>query len=307
VWEILLLLLTKKLGYNIIILSLLTSVNVKSTAVNARVAARRCLEMRKTVDILGIPVDAVTMKEAVKIVGRFISEGGTHVIYTPNAEIIMQAQRDPELKEILKKADMLTADGAGVVLASRILRTELPEKVSGIDLVQEIFRAYAKKGLRCFLFGAKPGVAEEAAVNIIKDHPGIVIAGCRNGYFSDEENDGIIAEINRSSPDILLVALGAPKQEKWIYGNLDKLDVKLCIGVGGTLDVLSGRVPKTPEFLRRNGLEWLYRLCREPRRAKRMLDLPRFMLRVFRTRLTGRGKLTAGRKAVVRRRRNRSK
>jgi N-acetylglucosaminyldiphosphoundecaprenol N-acetyl-beta-D-mannosaminyltransferase len=251
--------------------------------------------MRKTVDILGIPVDAVTMDEAVERVGRFLGEGGSHAIFTPNAEIIMQARRDPGLNEILQKADMLTADGAGVVLASRILKNELPEKVSGIDLVQNIFRTYAREGLRVFLFGARPGVAEEAAVNIIKDNPGIVIAGCRNGYFSDEENDEIIAEINRSSPDILLVALGAPKQEKWISANLDKLDVKVCIGVGGTIDVLSGRVRKAPEFLRKNGLEWLYRLCRDPRRAKRMLDLPRFMLRVIRTRLAGSRKLTDGR------------
>ena len=243
--------------------------------------------MRKTVDVLGIPVDAVTMAEAVEKVGRFIEEGGKHVIFTPNAEIIMQAQRDPELKDILKNADMLTADGAGVVLASGMLGNRLPEKVSGVDLVQEIFRTIASKGLRCFLFGARPGVAEEAAVNIIKDNPGIVVAGCRNGYFSDEECDEIIAEINKSAPDILLVALGAPKQEKWISKHLDKLDVKVCIGVGGTLDVLSGKVRLAPEFFRKSGLEWFYRLCREPRRAKRMLDLPRFMLRVIQARLTG--------------------
>jgi N-acetylglucosaminyldiphosphoundecaprenol N-acetyl-beta-D-mannosaminyltransferase len=227
------------------------------------------------------------MAEAVEKVGRFIEEGGKHVIFTPNAEIIMQAQRDPELKDILKNADMLTADGAGVVLASGMLGNRLPEKVSGVDLVQEIFRTFASKGLRCFLFGARPGVAEEAAVNIIKDNPGIVVAGCRNGYFSDEECDEIIAEINKSAPDILLVALGAPKQEKWISKHLDKLDVKVCIGVGGTLDVLSGKVRLAPEFFRKSGLEWFYRLCREPRRAKRMLDLPRFMLRVIQARLTG--------------------
>ena len=126
--------------------------------------------MRKTVDVLGIPVDALTMKEAVEKVGRFIEEGGTHAIYTPNAEIIMQAQRDLELKEILMNADMLTADGAGVVLASRILGRELPEKVSGVDLVQEIFRAYAGNG-KGLSFRRKTGVAEEAAVNIIKDNP----------------------------------------------------------------------------------------------------------------------------------------
>jgi len=295
--ETILLILTKKPGYNIIVLAAGNKVDTKFINADASVAARRCHQMRKTVDVLGIPVDAVTMKEAVEIVGRFIEEGGTHAIYTPNAEIIMQAQRDPELKEILKRADMLTADGAGVVLASRMLGNELPEKVSGVDLVQEVFRAYSKNGLRCFLFGAKPGVAEEAAVNIIKDHPGIVIAGCRNGYFSDEENDEIIDEINRTSPDILLVALGAPKQEKWICSNLERLNAKVCIGVGGTLDILSGRVQLAPEFFRKNGLEWLYRLCQQPRRAKRMLDLPRFILRVWRVKLNaGKTSLSKGKR-----------
>lgn len=243
--------------------------------------------MRRTVDILGLPVDAVTMKEAVEKVGEFLKESRPHAIYTPNAEIMMAAQRDPELMEILKKADMLTADGAGVVLASRILGRPVPEKVSGIDLVKEIFRAYSSSGMRCFLFGAKPGIAQEAAVNLVRDYPGIVIAGCRNGYFTEEENEAILAEINESSPDLLLVALGAPKQEKWIYSHLDKLNVKVCIGVGGTLDVLSGKATLAPEFFRKNGLEWFYRLCREPRRAKRMLDLPKFMLRVFRVKLAG--------------------
>lgn len=242
--------------------------------------------MRKTVDILGVPVDAVTMKEAVEKVGEFLNGSRAHAIYTPNAEIMMAAQRDPELMEILRNADMLTADGAGVVMASRILGRSVPEKVSGIDLVKEIFRTYSSTGMRCFLFGAQPGIAQEAAVNLVKDYPGVVIAGCRHGYFKEEEDKDILNEINGSSPDLLLVALGAPKQEKWIHSHLDKLNVKVCIGVGGTLDVLSGKAKLAPEFFRKNGLEWLYRLCREPRRAKRMLDLPRFMMRVFREKLS---------------------
>ena len=137
--------------------------------------------MRKTVDILGIPVDSMTMREAVAKIGTFIEEGGMHSIYTPNAEIMMAAQRDPELKDILTKADMLTADGAGVVLASRLLGRSVPEKVSGVDLVGEVFMASAGKRLRCFLFGSKPGVAEEAAEKIMTSYPGIIIAGCRNG------------------------------------------------------------------------------------------------------------------------------
>ncbi len=244
--------------------------------------------MRKTVDILDIPVDALTMKQAVEKAGVFISEGGIHTIYTPNAEIMMAAQRDQELKAILKRADMLTADGAGVVLASKLLRRRVPEKVSGIDLVREVFKAYAANGLKCYLFGAKPGVAQEAADKIKMEYPGLVIVGYHDGYFTEADDEEIVNDINSSSPDILLVALGAPKQEQWISSHLDRLDARICIGVGGTIDILSGRVQLSPDFFRRHGLEWLHRLYKEPRRARRMLDLPRFMLRVLLARLSGR-------------------
>jgi N-acetylglucosaminyldiphosphoundecaprenol N-acetyl-beta-D-mannosaminyltransferase len=237
--------------------------------------------MRKTANILGIPVDCVTMDEAVERIGKFIEDGGVNAVYTPNAEIMMAALRDPVLGDILACADMLTADGAGVVLASKILGCRVPEKVSGVDLVANIFKAYANKGIRVFLFGSKPGVAEEAAENIAGDYPGIVVAGCRNGYFTADQEVEIINEINAANADILLVALGAPKQEYWISSHKDKLNSKVCIGVGGTLDVLSGRTRLAPDFFRRNGLEWLYRLICEPKRARRMLALPRFMFRVL--------------------------
>jgi N-acetylglucosaminyldiphosphoundecaprenol N-acetyl-beta-D-mannosaminyltransferase len=243
--------------------------------------------MRKTVDILGVPVDSITMSEAVAKIGTFIEEGGVHAIYTPNAEIMMAAQRDSELKDILTKADMLTADGAGVVLASKLLGRSVPEKVSGVDLVGEIFNTYKQKGLRCYLFGSKPGVAEAASEKITKDYPGVSIAGFRNGYFTDAQIDEIVDGINASNADVLLVALGAPKQEKWIFNNLRKLNVKVCIGVGGTLNILAGTAQLAPDFFRRNGLEWLYRLYKEPRRAIRMLDLPRFMLRVILAKIAG--------------------
>lgn len=244
--------------------------------------------MRKTVDILDIPVDAITMKEAIEKVGEFVKKGRSHAIYTPNAEIMMAAQRDYELKDILQKADMLIADGAGVVLASKLLGRRVPEKVSGIDLVREVFKAYAANGLSCYLFGAKPGVAQEAADRIKAEYPGLVIAGFRNGYFTEQDDEEIVTEINRTSPDILLIALGAPKQEKWIFSHLDRLNARVCIGVGGTIDILSGRIQLSPDFFRRHGLEWLHRLCREPKRAKRMADIPKFMLRVLYARITGR-------------------
>lgn len=240
--------------------------------------------MRNTVDIIGVSVDKVTMDEALEITRAFLLEDGVHAIYTPNSEIMMAAQRDPSLKKILNEADLLVADGAGVVMASRILKRFLPEKVSGIDLVKNIFKSPGKNPVNVFLFGSKPGVAEEAGKNIAKLYPNVRIAGYQNGYFIKEEENGIIEAINSSNADILLVALGAPKQEKWIHENKSKLKVRVCIGVGGTLDVFAGKAKLAPEFFRRNGLEWLYRLYREPRRFIRMLDLPRFILLTIWTR-----------------------
>jgi N-acetylglucosaminyldiphosphoundecaprenol N-acetyl-beta-D-mannosaminyltransferase len=244
--------------------------------------------MRKIVDVLGISVDSVTMQEAVEIVRGFLKSEKVHTIYTPNAEIMMSAQRDPELKNILLSADLIVADGYGVVLASRILGRSVPEKVSGFDLMKEIFREFAKNHTRYFLFGSKPGIADLAAENIVRDFPCAEIAGTRNGYFSEDDEEGIVKLINDSNPDVLLVALGAPKQEKWINKYKDRLNAKVCIGVGGTIDILSGKVELSPDFFRRNGLEWMYRLYKEPRRAKRMLDLPKFMIRVLLARLRGR-------------------
>lgn len=243
--------------------------------------------MRKTVDILDVPVDSLTMAEAVGLVGKFLGEDGVHAVYTPNAEIIMAAQRDPGLLDILKSADMVAADGAGVVLASRILKRGVPEKVSGVDLVRECFKAFSNENTGFFLFGGKSGVAEKAAENMKRDYPGITVSGCMNGYFTEEEEDGIIGTINSSGADILIVGLGAPKQEKWIAKNRVRLKVKVCMGVGGAIDIFAGTVALAPEIFRRNGLEWLFRLYKQPSRAKRMLDLPRFMVRVFGARLSG--------------------
>jgi N-acetylglucosaminyldiphosphoundecaprenol N-acetyl-beta-D-mannosaminyltransferase len=236
--------------------------------------------MRDTVDILDIPIDSVTMGEAVEKVKSFLNENRVHTIYTPNSEIMMAAQRDPYLKQILCEADLLIADGAGVVLASRILGAALPEKVAGFDLVMNIFASENQKPLRFFFFGGKPGIAEAARKNVLKQYDGIEIVGCRNGYFSPDEEPEIIDQINSSCADILLVALGAPKQEKWIYEHKEQLNVKVCIGVGGTFDVLAGKAKLAPQFFRKNGLEWLYRLYKEPWRFRRMPDLPRFMLLV---------------------------
>ncbi|MCX8131268.1 MAG: WecB/TagA/CpsF family glycosyltransferase [Clostridia bacterium] len=234
--------------------------------------------MRNTQNIMGIKIDSVTMHQAVDIVKSFISKNKLHTIYTPNAEIIMDAQKDLYLRNILNEADMLVADGAGVVLASKILARKVPEKVSGIDLTRNSFSIALDRKIRYFFFGGKPGVAEEAAERLKSQYPGIEVVGCRNGYFSKDEDPDIVNQINSSEADILLVALGAPKQEKWIYEHKDILNVKICIGVGGSLDIYAGKASLAPDFFRNNGLEWLYRLYKEPWRFKRMLKLPKFVI-----------------------------
>lgn len=242
-------------------------------------------DSRNTIGILGIPVDNINMGDAIAIVKRFLNEDSVHTIYTPNSEIMMAAQRDKYLKDILIQGDMLVADGAGVVLASKILGCKLPERVAGFDLVKNIFQISSETKLRFFLLGAKPGVTEEAAVNIINKYNGIEISGYHHGYFSDKDEVNIIEQINSSGAEILLVALGAPRQEKWIHENKNKLKVKICIGIGGTLDVFAGKTARAPEFFQKHNLEWLYRLYKEPRRFWRMFDIPKFLLLALHHRL----------------------
>lgn len=244
--------------------------------------------LRQTADVMGIPVDNVNMDEALKKALSLLSEDHFHMIFTPNAEIMMTAFKDSLLKEALSSADLLIPDGAGVVLASRILGKPLKEKVPGFDLVKNLLKQDKTK-IRFFLFGAKPGIAEKAAENILKDYTSAEVAGIRNGYFTEAQEADIVREINASGADILIVALGAPKQEKWIYKYRDVLKVKAAIGVGGTIDILSGKTELlAPEFFRRNGLEWLYRLYREPSRFRRMLALPKYILKAVWARIAGR-------------------
>jgi N-acetylglucosaminyldiphosphoundecaprenol N-acetyl-beta-D-mannosaminyltransferase len=237
--------------------------------------------MSKSISIAGIKIDNITMDQAVEKVYKFISTNENHAIYTPNAEIMMDGIKNKELKNILNSADMLVADGAGVVLASKILKRNLKEKVSGFDLVKALLISSKNRPIKFFLFGGKPGIAETASANIICDYPGAEIVGTRNGYFSEEDEPEIIEQINKSRADILLVCLGAPKQEEWIHKYKNQLTVKTSIGVGGTLDVLAGNVKLAPDFFRNHGLEWLYRLFKEPWRFKRMLRLPKFILFVI--------------------------
>ncbi len=237
--------------------------------------------MRDTIEILGVQIDRISAAYALKKAEQMARQPGVSVIFTPNPEIVMAAYRDPEFKEILNSADMCTPDGIGVVYAAKMLGTPVPERVAGFDLTCGLLESLRKTGEGVFLFGAKPGVAEIATDNLRETYPGINICGVQHGYFSDDENDDIVEKINSSGAKLLLVCLGAPKQEKWIAENRDKLtDVNLCMGVGGALDVFAGVAKRAPDIFIKLNLEWFYRFCKNPSRLGRFAALPKFMLTV---------------------------
>lgn len=237
--------------------------------------------MRETVNILGVNIDNISAGYAVKKAEQMVKTDGLSAIFTPNPEIIMAAHEDTEFKEILNWADMCTADGIGVVYAAKMLGTPVPERVAGYDLVCSLLSSIRKTGEGVFLFGAKPGVAEIAKENLEKQYIGINIVGTHHGYFGDSDTDRIVELINKSGAKLVLVCLGAPKQEKWIYANRDKLtNATLCMGVGGVLDVFAGIVNRAPDIFIKLNLEWFYRFCKNPSRLSRFGALPKFMLTV---------------------------
>lgn len=239
--------------------------------------------MSKTVDVLGVSISKVTMEEATSKVREFVHSDTFHKIYTPNPEIVMLAKTDSTFHQILEEADLVVPDGIGVVIASKLKKGEkLPERVAGYDLVQNTMKEAVKEGYKYYFFGSKPGISEEAAVKMREAYPGIQIVGTHNGYFKPEDEKEIIADINASGANILLVALGAPRQEKWIEANKHLMpNIRVAIGVGGSLDVMSGNVKRAPIAFQKLGLEWFYRLLKEPTRFKRMLVLPKFLIKVI--------------------------
>ena len=232
--------------------------------------------MKDKVNILGVWVDMVNIPRAVDKIMQFFDDDGLHKVYTQNSEIIMAAYKDDNFRDILNDAELLTADGIGVVYASKILGKPITERAAGYDILCEVLERIKGTSRSVFLFGGKPGVAELAEEKLKERFPGIVIAGTRNGYFKPEEEEDIVSQINSSGAELLLVCLGAPKQELWINKYKDKLNVKVAMGVGGSLDVFAGTALRAPDFYCKHGLEWFYRLMKQPSRAGRMLALPKF-------------------------------
>jgi len=230
------------------------------------------------VDVLDVPVDSIDMAQAIQRLEQFVRDRSPHMVVTPDASAIVRAHDDPELHGILRRADLVTPDGMGVVWMARVLGEGLRERVPGIDLMQRICQVAASRGYRIYLLGAAPGVAEQAAANLAARYPGLQVVGCQHGYFLPQEEHQVVTQVAAARPDILLVALGVPKQEKWIARHLQELNVPVAIGVGGSFDVLAGKVKRAPGWARACGLEWLWRSLREPRRLPRLLALPRFFL-----------------------------
>ncbi|WP_371262669.1 WecB/TagA/CpsF family glycosyltransferase [Selenomonas ruminantium] len=232
------------------------------------------------IDILGVKVDSVTMAQAVAQVEGYMDERKNVLIATANAEMIMRATHDTELKDILNEAALVVPDGAGTVWAAHHLGYEMPERVAGFDLAQELMRIAPSKKQKVFFFGSAPGVAEKAKAKAEELYPGIEIVGTRDGYFKPEDEPAIIEEIKAAQPDLLLAALGVPKQEKWLNAHLKELGVPVAIGVGGTLDVMAGVMKRAPYWMQKAKLEWLFRGLLQPKRAGRLMALPKFVLKV---------------------------
>jgi N-acetylglucosaminyldiphosphoundecaprenol N-acetyl-beta-D-mannosaminyltransferase len=233
------------------------------------------------VDVLGVPFDPVDLEGAVQAAAAMVDEPGPHLIVTANVELVMRARHAPDLQEILRRAALVVADGVGVVWGARRLGRSLPGRVAGIDLAGRLCGVAAQRGWRVCLIGGAPGVAAEAAANLRRWYPGIHVAAALHGYFGPDEETAVTTAIREAAPTLLLVGLGSPRQERWLDRHLAPLAVPLGIGVGGVLDVWAGRVRRAPRVMQNLGLEWCYRLIRQPSRARRQLAIPQFVAAVW--------------------------
>ena len=239
-----------------------------------------------TEKILSVNITTLTKREIlVETVKRIKNERRT-IIFTPNTQILLCAEKSASHAGLLERSDINIPDGIGVAIASKLKGGKIQCRVSGIDLATDILKISQKQGYKIFLLGAEKGIAKKAANNIKKQFPKIKICGVHHGYFNKSgiENKRVIKKIKKSRPDVIFVCFGFPSQEKWIIKNAPALpSAKIFIGLGGTLDVWSGKARRAPVFFKALGLEWLYRTVKEPRRAKIFIDIPRFLFKVWKS------------------------
>lgn len=232
------------------------------------------------VSILGCRLDAIDADAATDAIMRFAREGAGAQIVTLGTEMVVHAQRDSRYREVINGCALSLCDTVGLLAVARSRGADLRERVTGVELIDHLCARAAKEGVAIFLFGGAPGIAERAAEELLRRYPALLIAGTRNGYFSETESAGIAQEIRASGAKLLFAGMGFPKQEYWLAQHLRETGCGAGIGVGGSFDVLSGNVERAPERWRKLGLEWLYRLVKEPHRWRRQLALPHFVLLV---------------------------
>lgn len=230
--------------------------------------------------MLGVHVHSVSMRETMNLMEAMLDTKDVQQVMPVNPELVMIARRNSEFRNVLNSASLALPDGAGVLWASRLLGGNTPERVSGIDAVLQFMSVAVRHKARVFLLGAAPGVAEAAADRLRTLTPGLLIAGTFSGSPAPEEEDELCGRINACNTDILLIAYGAPRQELWLARNAAKLKIRIGMCVGGSFDFLAGVSRRAPRWIRRSGLEWLFRLLQEPSRWRRMLALPQFALLV---------------------------
>ena len=232
----------------------------------------------KRIDVLGVGFDNFTMEEAVDEGVRLMNEPGAHYVVTPNPEIVEICREDAEARGAVNSADLVIPDGIGVIYGAKILGTPLKQKLPGIEFAERLMEKMAQEKKTLYLLGAKPGIAEQAAEKLRETYPGLTIAGTHDGYFQKDET--VVADIRASMADVVFVCLGAPKQEKWMAHNGTATGAHLLLGLGGSLDVFAGMVQRAPEIFSKTGMEWFYRLLKQPSRIGRMMKLPLFLVHV---------------------------
>lgn len=234
---------------------------------------------------MAVAFDNVTMDEGVAQAVENLQSKRRCMVVTPNAEIAQSCVTDDRLREIVRKAGLVLPDGIGVIYASRILKKPLKQRVPGVEFGENLVSALRDTGKTIFFLGGKPGVAEEAAHRLQVKYPGLKVAGTKDGYFQREEE--AVEAVQQAKPDVLFVCLGSPKQEYFMADHFDQLGATLMVGLGGSLDVYAGKVERAPALFRKLGLEWFYRLLRQPSRLGRMMKLPQYLWQSIRWRMKG--------------------
>ena len=235
---------------------------------------------KEKLNIFSVSVDRITKQELLQKMSDMLRDDAQNKIFTPNTEMLLAAKKDCSIASLLNSAELLIPDGTGIKIASRILNSPIPERLSGIDLAEDLLSIAAHKGCSIYLLGGQKGVAEAAAKNLKCRLPSLNICGTHHGYFekSGKENDLVLEEIRAAAPQILFVCFGFPIQERWICDNLSSLpSVRIALGLGGSLDVWSGNKKRAPKALQALGLEWLWRSAFEPKRLKIFLEIPKFL------------------------------